>query len=134
MKHTFIPALRADGVFGIIPNDIEQRLQNSQGKRFRVLRHEQRVCTPLPAHLMNVFCETFRFGQIDHTTRLAAMTVSAGDDRLVPSFGKMQDRLVFLPAAEAPKFQRMDEHSVLSQKRTSRASVELLANVGEVPQ
>src|ERR1700728_1363131 len=99
VKHTFIPAARADWMIGIVTDRINHSLHETDAQRFGILRHEENVAAPLMPELPHEIGKARGVGQIEGAARLASVAVATRNDGTIHGGGKLDDGFVFRPDA-----------------------------------
>src|SRR5215470_16683142 len=132
MKSAVVP-MRPERVFRLEAGGIDNNLQHAAPQRLGVLRHEQDMCTFFLAHFLNVFRKTGGVSQVQAATRLAAVTIAAGDYSHIPLSCEIVGFAVFLPASQSAEFESMNVLPELGHKGSHCLGVNLFASAHDVP-
>jgi hypothetical protein len=134
MENAFVPTARPERIVRIFADHVEKRLEDTKGKRPRVLRHEQNVRTIAAANFVHKFRKALGVREIENSVRLGSVAIAAADHKLVPGFRELQHLAVFFPAANAAQLKGMNERTVFRREIADRAFMAYFAYAGKVPQ
>lgn len=108
VEDAVVPAGPAEGVGGVVAEDIGDALDLALDEGVGVLGEEVDVTEALRADLADEFAEGGGVGEVDVGVGFAAVAVAAGDDGAAEGEGEGEGALVFRPGAEAIQFERVD--------------------------
>ena len=133
MKDAFIPFTRALRIFGILPDCIQERLQDVESERLGVLGHDQNVRASLFPHLMNEIGEIYCVRQVHKGAGLHPVAVPAANDEFAPSLCEFQHGVILLPGAHTAELESMKEHTVLGDQTVQGIDMHLFADAPQIP-